>query len=394
LGLTTEWPYFNQLGTNVKHTYGLLDNGLRRVRLAPLYYRNPTRREKLRAYPLSVCMSVEQRKADHIRINLEEDVNFDRLTIGFERYRFIHQALPELDLAEVDLATIFLGKPLNAPLLISCMTGGTDQAQQINRNLAAAAQQYGIAMGLGSQRAGLIHPEKADTFKVRDIAPDILLLANLGAVQFNYGYGVDECRRVVEMIGADALVLHLNPLQEAVQPEGDVNFAGLAKKIEAVCKRIEAPVIAKEVGWGISERTARRLIDAGVSAIDVAGSGGTSWSQVEMFRAPTDLHKRVAATFRDWGIPTSESIQMVRRVSPDLPLIASGGLRSGIDLAKAIALGANLGGMAGPFLKSAAVSTEAACETAEETLRVLRIAMFAAGARDLAALRGTPLVRA
>ncbi len=338
-------------------------------------------------------MTVEQRKADHIRINLEEDVKFDRLTVGFERYRFIHQALPELDLAEVDVATTFLGKPLQAPLLISCMTGGTEQARQINRNLAAAAQQYGIAMGLGSQRAGLVHPEKADTFKVRDIAPDILLFANLGAVQFNYGYGIDECRRVVDMIEADALVLHLNPLQEAVQPEGDVNFSGLAKKIEAICRQIEVPVIAKEVGWGISEQTARRLIDAGVSAIDVAGSGGTSWSQVEMFRAPTDLHKRVAAAFRDWGIPTSESIQMVRRASAGMPIIASGGLRSGIDIAKAIALGANLGGMAGPFLKSAAVSVDAVCETAEETIRVLRIAMFAAGARNVDALRQTPLVR-
>ncbi len=338
-------------------------------------------------------MSVEQRKADHIRINLEEDVNFGRLTDGFERYRFIHQALPELDLAEVDLSTTLLGKRLQAPLLISCMTGGTEQARQINRNLASAAQQYGIAMGLGSQRAGLVHPEKADTFKVRDVAPDILLFANLGAVQFNYGYGVDECRRVVEMIGADALVLHLNPLQEAVQPEGDVNFSGLAKKIEAVCRQIEVPVVAKEVGWGMSERTARLLVDAGVSAIDVAGSGGTSWSQVEMFRAPTELHRRVAATFRDWGIPTSESIQIVRRVAPDLPIIASGGLRSGIDIAKSIALGANIGGMAGPFLKAAADSAEAAREMAEETIRVLRVAMFAAGARNVAALRQTPLIR-
>ncbi|HEY4689967.1 MAG TPA: type 2 isopentenyl-diphosphate Delta-isomerase [Anaerolineae bacterium] len=338
-------------------------------------------------------MSVEQRKADHIRINLEEDVNFDRLSVGFERYRFVHQALPELNLADIDLTTTFLGKRLNAPLLISCMTGGTEQARQINGNLAITAQRYGIAMGLGSQRAGLVHPEKVDTFTVRDVAPDILLFANLGAVQFNYGYGIDECRRVVEMIRADALVLHLNPLQEAVQPEGDVNFSDLARKIEAVCRQIDVPVIAKEVGWGISDRTARLLIDAGVSAIDVAGSGGTSWSQVEMHRAPTDLHKRIAATFRDWGIPTTESIQLVRRVSPDLPLIASGGIRSGIDIAKAIALGANLGGMAGPFLKAAAVSADAACETAEETIRVLRIAMFAASARDLAALRQTPLVR-
>jgi len=262
-------------------------------------------------------MTVEQRKADHIRINLEEDVSFERLTVGFERYRLVHQALPELDLAEIDLATTFLGKPLKAPILISCMTGGTDQARQINRNLAAAAQQFGIAMGLGSQRAGLVHPDKADTFKVRDLAPDVLLLANLGAVQLNYGYGVDECRRAVDMIQADALVLHLNPLQEAVQPEGDVNFANLARKIEAVCRQIGVPVVAKEVGWGISERAARLLVDAGVSAIDVAGSGGTSWSQVEMHRAPSDLHGHTDQRIDPDGAPrrTASAADRQRRAA-------------------------------------------------------------------------------
>jgi isopentenyl-diphosphate delta-isomerase len=338
-------------------------------------------------------MTIENRKADHIRINLDEDVGFDRLTVGFERYRFIHQALPELDLKSVDLSTRLFNKRLNAPLLISSMTGGTEQAKQINLNLAKAAQQYGIAMGLGSQRAGLVRPETADTFKVRSVAPDILLFANLGAVQFNYGYGVDECKRVVDMIEADALILHLNPLQEAVQPEGDVDFSGLAKKIEAVCKSINVPVIGKEVGWGISEQAAKLLADAGVAAIDVAGSGGTSWSQVELFRAPDDLHKRVAAAFRDWGIPTSESIQMIKRAAPNLPIIASGGIRSGIDIAKSIALGASIGGMAGPFLKSAVISSDAVMETLEETIRVLRIAMFAAGAGNVESLQKTPLVK-
>jgi isopentenyl-diphosphate delta-isomerase len=337
-------------------------------------------------------MTIERRKADHIRINLDEDVGFDRLTASFEDYRFIHQALPELDLKAIDLTTRLFNKSLKAPVLISSMTGGTDQARQINLNLAWAAQAYGVAMGLGSQRAGLAHPETADTFKVRHVAPDILLFANLGAVQFNYGYGVDECQRTVDMIEADALILHLNPLQEAVQPEGDVNFDGLARKIEAVCKQLDVPVIAKEVGWGISEQAARMLADAGVSAIDVAGSGGTSWSQVEMFRAPDDLHKRVAAAFRDWGIPTAQSIQMVKRAAPQLPIIASGGIRSGIDIAKAMALGASLGGMAGPFLKAATISSDAVAETLEETIRVLRIAMFAAGAGDIATLQRTPLI--
>ena len=212
-------------------------------------------------------------------------------------------------------------------------------------------------------------------------------------MQFNYGYDVEHCIEAVQMIEADALILHLNPLQEAVQPEGDVNFSGLVRKIEAVCKRLPVPVIAKEVGWGISEQAARMLADAGVAAIDVAGSGGTSWSQVELFRAPDDLHRRVAAAFRDWGIPTSESVQMVKRAAPDLPIIASGGIRSGIDIAKAIALGATLGGMAGPFLKAATISSDAVMETLEETIRVLRIAMFSAGAGSIEALQKTPLVR-
>lgn len=335
---------------------------------------------------------IERRKADHIRINLDENVGFDRLMVGFENYRFIHQALPELDLKAVSLTTRLFHKSLKAPVLISSMTGGTEQARQINLNLAQAAQHYGVAMGLGSQRAGLQHPEVAETFKVRSVAPDILLFANLGAVQFNYGYGIDECRRAVEMIEADALILHLNPLQEAVQPEGDVNFSGLINKIEAVCRQLDVPVIAKEVGWGISEQAARMLAEAGVAAIDVAGSGGTSWSQVEMFRAPDDMHRRVAAAFQDWGIPTSESIQMVKRAAPDLPIIASGGIRSGIDIAKAIALGATLGGMAGPFLKAATISSDAVMETLEETIRVLRIAMFSAGVGNIEALQKTPLV--
>ncbi len=247
-------------------------------------------------------------------------------------------------------------------------------------------------MGLGSQRAAVENAALAATFQVRDVAPDILLFANLGAVQFNYGYGVDQCRRAVDMIQADALVLHLNALQEAVQPEGDANFAGLLKKIEAVCRALPVPVIAKEVGWGISEAAATRLAEAGVAAIDVAGAGGTSWSQVEMHRAKTETQKRVAAAFIDWGIPTAEAIQNVRRVAPGLPVIASGGLRDGIDVAKSLALGAGLCGLASPFLKAAAVSVEATAETIAELARELRIAMFAAGAATIAQLQATPLV--
>ena len=334
---------------------------------------------------------LEQRKADHIRINLEEDVGFDRLTTGLERYHFSHQALPELNLADVNLGVTFLGKPLQVPLLISSMTGGTERAHIINRTLASAAQEAGIAMGLGSMRAALEDPSLAKSFRVvRPVAPDILLFANLGAVQLNYGYTVDHCRRAVEVAGADALFLHFNPLQEALQPEGDTNFAGLLNKIEEVCKDLEVPVVAKEVGWGFSEDMARHLANAGIAAIDVSGAGGTSWSQVEMYRADTEARRRVAATFRDWGIPTAESIQMARRAAPHLPLIASGGLRNGLEIAKTIALGAQLAGMAGPFLRAAVVSTEEVLDTVEVTASELRTTMFCIGAASLDELRDTP----
>lgn len=328
---------------------------------------------------------IGSRKSDHIRINLEEDVR-SGLTTGLEHYRFVHCALPELDLEQIDLSQELFGRRLRAPLLISSMTGGTAQAAEINRVLAAAAQQSGIAMGVGSQRAALEHPVLAPTFQMRPFAPDILLLANLGAIQLNYGYGVDECRRAVEMIEADALILHLNALQEAVQPEGDTRWAGLLSKIEAVCRALPVPVIAKEVGWGFSRQDARRLADAGVAAIDVAGAGGTSWSQVEMHRARSESQRRLAAAFVDWGVPTAEAILNVRNAAPEMIVFASGGLRSGVDVAKCIALGARLGGMAGPFLKAAASSLEDTVQAIEEVVNELRVCMFAAGAGSLQAL--------
>jgi len=334
---------------------------------------------------------IRLRKTDHIRINLEEDVR-SRLTTGLERYRFNHRALPELDLEAVDLGQELFGKHLAAPLLISSMTGGTEQAGQINRTLAAAAEQTGVAMGLGSKRAALEHPELADTFRVREVAPTALLFANLGAVQLNYSYGVDECRRVVEMIEADALILHFNALQEAVQPEGDTRFAGLAARVEAVCRALSVPVIAKEVGWGFSQPDVALLAGAGVAAIDVAGAGGTSWSQVEMHRATNPSQKRLAAAFIDWGIPTPEAILNVRTAAPEMKIFASGGLRSGVDIAKCIALGALLGGMASPFLKAAVLSLDETVQTIGEIAHEIRVCMFAAGAGDLQALRQTALI--
>ena len=335
----------------------------------------------------------ERRKDEHIRINLEEKVDFPRLTTGLERYRFVHQAVPELDLHDVNTAITVFGKTLDVPLLISSMTGGTERAAAINRTLAEAAQDAHIAMGLGSQRAALEDPALTKTYQVRDVAPDILLFANIGAVQLNYGYGVDACRRAVEMVEADALILHFNALQEAVQPEGDANFRGLLAKVEQVCTQLDVPVIAKEVGWGFSHEAASQLANVGVTAIDVAGAGGTSWSEVEYYRAPSVYHARVARAFADWGIPTSVSIQNVREAAPYLPVFASGGLRDGIDIAKCIALGADLGGIAGAFLKAADSSLDEVRQLIWAISMELRIAMFACGAKDIEALQKTALQR-
>ncbi|HRN50423.1 MAG TPA: type 2 isopentenyl-diphosphate Delta-isomerase [Anaerolineales bacterium] len=331
------------------------------------------------------------RKADHIRINLEEDVR-SGLTTGFEKYSFLHNALPELNLNEISLGVQVFGKQLKAPLLISSMTGGTDEAGAINQALAEAAQETGIALGLGSQRAAIEDPKLEPTFRVRNVAPDILLFANVGAVQLNYGYGLNHLQRAVDMAEADALMLHLNAVQEAVQPEGDTNFSGLLKKIEIMCKQMPVPVVIKEVGWGISGELAKQLARAGVQAIDVAGAGGTSWSQVEMHRAKNPSQARLAAAFVDWGIPTAESIMQVRQAVKAMRIFASGGLRSGVDVAKGIALGAELGGMAGPFLKAAVKSSEAVVETINEVSRELQVAMFAAGAGDIASLQAVPLI--
>jgi isopentenyl-diphosphate delta-isomerase len=241
-------------------------------------------------------------------------------------------------------------------------------------------------------RAALEDGSLAYTYQVRDVAPDILLFANLGAVQLNYGYGLDQCQRAVDMCQADALILHLNALQEAVQPEGDGNFAGLLSRIEEVCRYLPVPVIAKEVGWGFSKQAARLLADAGVAAIDVAGAGGTSWSQVEMHRAPTARLARVAGAFIDWGIPTAVSIQYCRRAAPDLAIFASGGLRGGIDVAKCIALGATVAGFAGEFLRAAVGGgVEAVVELAGAITDELRVTMFCSGSGTLADLAQTPL---
>ncbi len=329
----------------------------------------------------------QTRKADHIRICLEEDVQCHQTTNGLERYRFTHCCLPELDYNDINISTTFLGKHLGAPLLISSMTGGTEQAAMINQRLAQVAQHYKIAMGVGSQRVAVEKPQVADTFAVRKYAPDVLLFANLGAVQLNYKYGLDECLQVIDILEADALILHLNPLQECIQPKGDTNFGGLLDKISKLCSQLKVPVIAKEVGNGISAVMAEKLIAAGVTAIDVAGAGGTSWAKVESERAENALQRRLGRTFADWGLPTAECITSIRAIAPNIPLIASGGLRHGLDVAVAIALGADIAGLAMPFLQAAAVSEAAVYDLAEVLVAEIATVLLCTGNTTLYQLK-------
>jgi isopentenyl-diphosphate delta-isomerase len=340
--------------------------------------------------PKSPNPTTPSRKAEHLRINIERDVAAKGVATGFDAYAFEHQALPELDLADIALTTPFLGRSLAAPLVISCMTGGTPEAGRINQTLARVAQTHGLAMGLGSGRALIESPASFASFDVRAHAPDIVLLANLGAVQLNKGYGVDHCRRLVELLRADALVLHLNPLQEALQPEGDTCFRGLLDKIADLCRHVEFPIVVKEVGWGIAADGVRALFDAGVAAVDLAGAGGTSWSEVERYRTCEPWRARVAGAFAGWGIPTAECLRRAREVAPRDAIIASGGIRSGIDVVKALALGADAVGIAGSFLRAADAGDDAADDLAREYVEVLRVAMFALGTRTLPELRNTP----
>jgi isopentenyl-diphosphate delta-isomerase len=340
----------------------------------------------------NVSEANSQRKQEHLDIVLHKDVDFKGVSTGFDDYYFIHQALPEIDLDSVELSVKLFDKQLKAPIVISSMVGGIETAAVINRNLAVAAQELGVAMGLGSQRCAIDDPSAIYSYKVRDVAPDILLLANLGAVQLNYGYTVDECRKAIDMVNADGLILHLNPLQEALQPGGNTNFSDLLSKIEKVCAEIKVPVLVKEVGGGISDSVARQLANAGVTAIEIAGAGGTSWSEVERYRERTQIKENIAAAFASWGIPTVDSIEMVRRGAPEMTLIASGGVRNGVDVAKAIALSADLAGIAAPLLKAANISEEAAVTALQEIIEELRIAMFCTGTASIYELKNTPFL--
>ncbi len=337
------------------------------------------------------------RKSQHLDIVLKRDVAAHDVTTGFQAIRFEHVALPEMALADVDVSTTFLNRQLGAPLLISSMTGGPERADGINRAIAEAAQHLRIAFGVGSQRVAL-EGGTAGLARggfgrhLRDAAPDVPILANFGAAQLRGWDGGDMARRAADMIGADALIVHLNPLQEVVQPEGDRDWRGVLDALAALAKASPVPVIVKEVGAGISGVIARRLWDAGIRIIDVAGAGGTSWAAVEAERSSDARAKEIAAPFRDWGIPTARAVADVRAACPSATLIASGGLKDGLDVAKAIRLGADLGGFAAGVLDSALLGGEALSGRLGVVVEQLRIACFCTGSRDLAALRRARLV--
>ena len=333
--------------------------------------------------------SIEQRKSDHIQITLNEKVTGESISTGLESFTFIHNALPEIAFDEISTETTFLGFECKTPFLISSMTGGTALAETINRNLAEAAEESGWALALGSTRALLDSDGHAASFLMRKYAPNVPIIANLGAVQLNYGYNVEECRKIIEITEADMLVLHLNSIQEVIQEKGDTNFKGLLTKIEQLCSTLEVPVGVKEVGWGIDGQTAKKLSEAGVAFIDVAGAGGTSWSQVEKFRAKDPIRRVAAEAFSEWGIPTVESIQLVRGELGNHPLIASGGMRTGLDGAKSIALGADLVGFGRSILKEATQSPEDVLEVMKIREMELRMSMFGIGAQTIQELKDT-----
>ncbi|MBA1262934.1 type 2 isopentenyl-diphosphate Delta-isomerase [Stutzerimonas stutzeri] len=334
------------------------------------------------------------RKNQHLDIVLASQRTKAVVGSGFERLHFEHCALPELDLAAVDLSTSLLGKPLAAPLLISSMTGGAKRAEAINHHLAEAAEELGIALAVGSQRVALERGGDGTglTRELRRLAPSVPLLGNIGAAQLVRGYGVDQARRALEMIGGDALIIHLNPLQEAVQHRGDRDWRGVLSAIERLAAVLEAPLVVKEVGSGLSARVARQLLDAGVAVLDVAGAGGTNWAAVESERAANAQQRAVSEAFANWGIPTAQAIAEVRRACPDAVVIGSGGIRDGIDAAKAIRLGANLVGQAAAVLESALISSEAVVEHFRVLIEQLRIVCFCTGSASLAELARAPLL--
>ena len=336
---------------------------------------------------------IEKRKDEHLDVVLRGEALATGSISGLDDIRLSHCALPELNIENIDLSRSLFGKKLEAPILISSMTGGPQRSIALNKHIAEACATLGLAFGVGSQRIALEGKSTAGLDReLRRIAPNAVIFANFGAAQLQHWKGPDMALRAVEMIDADALIIHLNPLQEAVQAGGDTDWTGLLKKIATVCRVSPFPVICKEVGAGVSGAIARQLVDAGVAAIDVAGLGGTSWVAVEAARSTDPKQRAIAAPFRDWGIPTAQAIAEARYACPDAVIIASGGVRNGLDCARSVRLGADIAGLAAGVLSTAVESTEALVAQLEIIIAQLRIACFCTGSGNLAQLRAAPLV--
>jgi isopentenyl-diphosphate Delta-isomerase len=335
-------------------------------------------------HPPEPIKELPTRKLKHAQVCLTYPVEYETRTTGLEHFELPYCALPETDLAHIDTSTSFLGKSLNAPILIGAMTGGADLSAVINKNLAVAAEALGIGLMLGSQRVMLEHPEAISSFAVRPYAPSVLLIGNLGVAQLNKGYDANHLTKAVKLIGADALALHTNPLQEALQHKGDTNFASLIPKLHEVVTPVPYPVLLKEVGHGLSKEVALAVKEVGFAALDVAGAGGTSWAKVEEF---VNYGQVRHAALAEWGIPTAQALQEVRAALPTMPLVASGGIRTGVDIAKTLALGANVVAIAKPLLEPATQSPEAIIEKLQDLIWQLKVAMHCSGARSIAALK-------
>jgi len=336
---------------------------------------------------------IRKRKNDHLKISLSPKAQIGNP--GFSNYRFVHNALPEINFDQIDTKTSFLGKKVNLPFFISCMTGGMEEGARMNKCLASAAQKTGIAMGVGSQRIAIENPNLKKQFAVRKYAPDIPILANMGLVQLNYGFAIIQIKELVDMVKADALVFHINPIQEAIQPEGDRNFEKLLPKLKKVINKLSTPIIIKEVGFGLSEDVIRKLYKAGVRIVDTAGWGGTNWAYVEGNRRNIG---DIGETFSEWGIPTTESIKAAKRIKDEgnykkMIILGSGGIRTGIDIAKAISLGADLVGIAAPFAKAAMKSEKETINLIEKLAQELKVSMFGVGAKTISELSNIPLTK-
>lgn len=337
-----------------------------------------------------------ERKISHLEICRDREVGSKEKTTHLSDVELVHNALPELNFEDLDLSVGFFGKTLSVPIIISAMTGGHPETKKVNENLAKAARDLGIGMCVGSQRAAIENPKLEDSFfVVRKVSNEIFVMANIGAAQLLSPKAVDLAETAIEMINADALAVHLNPLQELVQPGGDTQYKGVLKSLLRIVASIKKPIIVKETGCGISRNVAKKLLGTGVSAIDVAGAGGTSWAAVEYHNATLqgdNMKAGVAETFWDWGIPTAMSLCEVSSLSSKVKIIASGGIRNGLDMARSIVLGADLVGVARPLLIPAFKSPKAIEVKLNRMIHELKVASMLTGSRTVKELKAAPII--